>query len=539
MKVRLILNPLLITILSAFFIIANPAFSAEVDKKDSDKVLRLGVHVSGMGKLDPHFAAGSQDRAFADMVFNGLLRYKPGEAPKIEPDLAESLPEFEMVDKKQVWTISLKKGVMFHSVPDFASYEMTAEDVVYSLQKTADTKFSAYAGDYANWEVRVVDRYSIKITLQQPVAPVLFLPKLTNYAGGFIVSKKAIETWGYEEFSKHPIGTGPFKFHSYEQSKKLTLLANDNYFKGKPLLTGVEIHFYPELAERERRFLADDLHVITGSGEKGWIGKMEKIEGVVLDTFGVGEVSTLYLNIIAAPLDDIRVRRAIAYAMDRGAFLDTTSKHLAGKVFSPVPEMFLPGGLTKKEVDGLGLTYQKNISKAKKLLAEAGYKNGFTLDLVASEKRLYRSLYRVLQDQLSQVGIICNIKEVKHSEMHRQIRNTPKSLVIYAAWRPNADAYLTRFFHSGSTVVSGNKPDTNFSHYAAIDKLIEDARLEIYPERQINLWKQAQIRILSEVAAYPLLYTRQMFARKQTVDYGHSLNSTMALYPQITEKTDF
>ncbi len=211
---------------------------------------------------------------------------------------------------------------------------------------------------------------------------------------------------------------------------KLTI-ANDNYFRGKPLLTGVEIHFYPDLAERERRFLADDLHVIIGSGEKGWIEKMEKIEGVVLDTFGVGEVSTLYFNNNAAPLDDIRVRRAIAYALDRGVFLNTTSKQIAGKVFSPVPEMFLPGGLNKEEVDGLGLTYQKNINEAKRLLAEAGYENGFTLDLVASEKRLYRSLYKVLQDELSSVGIKCNIKEVKHSEMHRQIRKAPKSLVIW------------------------------------------------------------------------------------------------------------
>ena len=537
MKIRLVLIALLVATVSLFSGFADLALSAGADAKKNADVLRLGLHVSGMGKLDPHFAAGSQDRAFADMVFNGLLRYKPGEAPKIEPDLAKSLPEFEMVGKKQVWTVSLKKGVMFHSAPDLSSYEMTADDVVYSLQKTADPKFSAYAGDYSNWEVKAVDRYNIKITLQEPVSSVLFLPKLTNYAGGFIVSKKAIESFGYDEFSKRPIGTGPFKFHSYEQGKKLTLRTNDNYFRGKPFLAGVEIHFYPDLAERERRFLEDDLDVIIGSGAKGWIERIEKMEGVIIDTFGVGEVATLFFNITSAPLDDIRVRRAIAYALDRGAFLDTTSKQIAEKVFSPVPEMFLPGGLNKEEVDGLGLAYQKNINEAKKLLAEAGYEKGFTLDLVASEKRIYRSLYKVLQDELSQVGITCDIKEVKHSEMHRQIRKAPKPLVIYPAWRPNADAYLTRFFHSDSTVVTGEKPDTNFSHYAAVDKIIEDARLEIYPERQINLWKQAQIRILSDMAAYPLLYSRQMFARKSTVDYGHSLESTMALYPQITERT--
>jgi peptide/nickel transport system substrate-binding protein len=110
-------------------------------------------------------------------------------------------------------------------------------------------------------------------------------------------------------------------------------------------------------------------------------------------------------------------------------------------------------------------------------------------------------------------------------------------VVIYAAWRPNADAYLTRFFHSGSIVVAGKKPDTNFAHYGKVDKLIEDARLEIDPMKQINLWGQAQVMIMSDMAAYPVMYTIQGVARKGYVDYGHPLLSTMALYPQFTEKT--
>ena len=121
--------------------------------------------------------------------------------------------------------------------------------------------------------------------------------------------------------------------------------------------------------------------------------------------------------------------------------------------------------------------------------------------------------------------------------MHRQIRHEPKPLVIYAAWRPNADAYLTRFFHSDSIIVTGSRPDTNFSCYDKIDKLIETARMEIDPDRQISLWHQAQIRILNDMAAFPIMYTKQIYIRKKYVDYGHKLVSTMALYPQFTEKT--
>lgn len=86
---------------------------------------------------------------------------------------------------------------------------------------------------------------------------------------------------------------------------------------------------------------------------------------------------------------------------------------------------------------------------------------------------------------------------------------------------------------------TGAKPVTNFSHYDKIDKLIEAARHEIHPQHQINLWQQAQIRILHDAVAYPLFSARQLFTRSSNVDYGHKLISTMALYPQITEKTRF
>jgi peptide/nickel transport system substrate-binding protein len=86
-------------------------------------------------------------------------------------------------------------------------------------------------------------------------------------------------------------------------------------------------------------------------------------------------------------------------------------------------------------------------------------------------------------------------------------------------------------------VVTGAKPDTNFSHYDKLDDLIEAARIEIDPSKQIELWRHAQIMILQDMVAYPLHYLNQIFARRNYVDYGHEVVSSMALYPQITEKT--
>ncbi len=507
------------------------------DSGKTPNILRFGIHVSEMGNLDPHFAAGSQDRALADMVFNGLLRYQPGNAPKIEPDLAEQIPGFEMIGGQQVWTVQLRKGVFFHPGPQTAAYELTAEDVVFSLQKSARRQTCAYAGEYEGMRVVPVDRYTVRIIVEKPVSAILFLPKLTNYAGGFIVSKRAIETMGYERFKRHPVGTGPFLFSQYTAGEKLILKAHDGYFRGRPLLDGVEFDFIPEIERREARLMAGELDVIMGSGEKGWPEKMTRAAGIAVDTHGVGEVATVYFNIKMKPLDDVRVRRAIAYALDRKAFLDTTSKQFVGSVHSPVPAQFLPGGLTKTDAERLNLAYDPDIAKARRLLVDTGYPDGFALDLVTSEKRLYRTYYAQMRRQLSQIGIDCRITVVSHSSMHKQIRRTPKPIVIYVAWRPNADAYLSRFFHSDAIVVSGAKPDTNFSHYDKVDRLIEAARLEIDPQRQTQLWAQAQIRILDDMAAFPIMFTKQCYARQSGVDYGHPLVSTMALYPQFTEKT--
>ena len=163
-------------------------FNIQCKAGQAGEVLRFGVHVSAMGNLDPHFAAGSQDRAFADMVFNGLLRYVPGNAPQIEPDLAVDMPEFRMEGGKQVWTINLRKGVYFHPGPGTPAYELTAEDVIFSLKKSADKKFCAYAGGYVDMTIKKQGNYSLEIILEKPISSILFFPKLTNYGGGFIIT---------------------------------------------------------------------------------------------------------------------------------------------------------------------------------------------------------------------------------------------------------------------------------------------------------------------------------------------------------------
>jgi peptide/nickel transport system substrate-binding protein len=521
---------------------AQDSLPAESSKTATDTplntgVLRFGIHTSKIGNFDPDYARGSEDYTFADMVYNSLFRYVPGVSSQLEPDIAVKMPEFEIQNGKQIWTIQLRRGIFFHGGPHTNPYELTAKDVVYSLEKAADPLRSPNFGEYTGMKFKIVGSHTLEIILKKPMSPLFFFPLLANREGGFIVSKQAIEKGGYDNFKQHPVGTGPFMFSSYTAGDKLVLTANKNYFRGKPLLKGVEIHFIPDNKHRETAYKKGLVDVIYGVGDPGWIEKMKNHPDTIVDVFGPGFTGLFHFNTSIKPMEDIRVRQAISLALDRELFLAASSKQLVKKVYAPMSSEFLPGGLTNKKIVRLGLETGTNLEKARELLAQAGYAQGFSMDLVTSEKRLYRKSYEILQRQLKKIGITVNLRVMAHSKMHQQIRQNLNPIVLYFTFRPNADAYLRGFFHSDSIVTTGKKPHTNFSHYTKIDKLLDDALKTIHPKKQIHLWEQAQIRILHDAMVYPLFNINQCTIRRDTVDYGHPLISTLAGYPLFSEKT--
>ena len=514
------------------------AGAEEAAAEGGGQVLRLAINAADLGSLDPHFASSTQDRTGVSMVFNGLVRYAPGDAPNLEPDLAVAIPEPEMVDGKQVWTFELNQGVLCHPGPSTEAYELTADDVVYSLTKSANPDRSAFAGEYTGMTVEKVDDYTVQVILDPPLSPTLFLPKVADYAGGFIVCSQAIEAMGDEEFKTHPVGTGPFIVQEYTPQDKVTYVANPDFFRGAPLLDGVELRYMPEISSRDLGLRAGDLDVSSGLVEATWAESISAEEGIEVDVFGVGEVVTIHFNTTVEPLNDVKVRQAIAYALDRDEFLALFGPGVADNVYSQVPAQFMPGGLTQEEAAAEGLDYAYDPDRAMALLEEAGYADGFSLEVISSEQPAYRKIYESMQAQLAKVGIDLQISIVDHSSMHSQIRQDVNPIVVYVAFRPNADVYLTRFFHSDSIVVSGANPDTNFSHYDQIDDLIEAARAATDPDAQIGMWKDAQKQILADMAAHTLMYQNQVYARSDAVDYGHPLNAVLNLNPQITEATD-
>jgi peptide/nickel transport system substrate-binding protein len=206
--------------------------------------------------------------------------------------------------------------------------------------------------------------------------------------------------------------------------------------------------------------------------------------------------------------------------------------------------------LTKEEAQKAGVIYENNIAEAKKLLAEAGYPDGLKIEVIISEMASsYQKPMIAIQAMVKKAGIDMALKVVDHSSFHSLVRDDASPIVYYASWRPNVDVFLTRFYHSDSVVKTGKKPDTNFTHYGAvdadgdgnvdsIDELITKARWELDAAKQAASWREAQIQLLKNVAVVPIIRLKYNFPMKSYVDLGHPLEFSWATYsPQITEKT--
>ena len=487
--------------------------------------LRLGAAASDIGNLDPHYAASTTDRTLVALIFGGLVRFAPGstDPAEIEGDLAES---WETSDDNLVWTFNLREGVQWQH----GYGEVTADDVVFSLTKSGDGARSAFASDYAAIEsVEAVDPYTVRITLARQIPSVLGL--LANYAGGFIVSEAAYTELG-SAFSREPVGFGPFQIDRIEPGVAVHFTAHQDYFRGTPKLERVTYRFLSAASARDLAFLAGEVDAITGLADPRWLARTTAIDGATVDIFDPAELSLLNINITRAPFDDIRVRQALAHAIDAGRIAQ-----FRGAEFTRVAKSVIPS-------NNLGYTEDNghrefDPERAQELLAEAGFPDGLQTRMVASQLPSYETTNQILQAQLEELGITLALEPVEHATWHQMIRQDLSPLVTYGAARfPVADVYLTQFFHSDS-IIGTDTAVTNFSHCDVADEQIEAARTETDPDAQIALWQEAQRLIVEAVCAIPLTETAGVWARRENLDWGHDFKGSMSLGPLVTELTHF
>ncbi|MBB1595887.1 ABC transporter substrate-binding protein [Achromobacter sp. UMC46] len=508
--------------LTAALLVACSTGLATPAQAQERPVLRVSSGAADNATLDPHRATSTADKGVAAQMFDALVQFPAGSAdPKaLEPDLAE---RWEASADSKVWTFHLRHGVQFHG----GYGELKAEDVVYSIQRAGDPNRSSFAAAFAIIDkVDALDDYTVRFTLKYPDAT--FLGRVSNYHGGNIVSKKAAEKLG-DKFGAAPIGTGPFAFGEHVTQQYVKLVANDAYFRGKPKLGGILYRMIPSDSARELAFTSNEIDVMQGKREQRWVERSAK-RGMKVDIFEPAEFRTLHLNRNVKPLDNLKVRQAVAAAINVDEIVRYAGKDVADKGCSVVPNGYLGQ-------DCSAGAYAYDVERAKKLLAEAGYPNGVEIKSVVSNISAQQPIMEIVQAQLAKAGIKLNMEVVDHATYQAKSRQDQSGLVFYGAARfPNADTYLTEFYDSAAAIGAPGAM-SNFSHCSVADDAIRQARVEPNAQKQLALWKDAQVKIHDDVCAVPLFGLKQVWARGDRVNYGYALKGALNLQPPVTELT--
>lgn len=455
--------------------------------------------------LDPALAVDVASGVLTAKIFNGLVRYN--EQMEIVPDLAK---DWQISDDGLLYTFHLREGVKFSN-----GQLLTVEDVKYSFERVLDPKTKSprtwvldrIKGAKAVIEgkefevagITVVDTVAaIRIELAAPFAP--FLDLLTMPAG-YIVPKKEVERCG-EDFSAHVAGTGPFKLAEWRHGERMLLLANPDYFGDPPKIAGIEYKIIPEdltaLAEFETGRL--DVLRIPSVEQERFLNDPEW-KPYLLHQVGLN-VYYLGLNCQSPPLDRVKVRQALNYAINKEVILNTILKGEGVVSHGPIPPG-LPG--SNKGVD----PYPYDPDRARELLAEAGLSDGFSMKIYQTSNKEVLNITEVFQAQLKQVGVTTEIVQLEWSA-YKEAITKGKADAFYLAWiadYPDAENFLFPLFHSANWGPGGNR-----SRYKnkAVDLLIEEAqktlntkqRLEAYEQLEAMIWAEAPWVFLWHKAEY-------------------------------------
>jgi peptide/nickel transport system substrate-binding protein len=495
-----------LTLIAVLLSVAVVGLATLVDPPAAEAQRKKVVNIAAKepDTLDPHSSTLGQSQAIARFMFRGLTRFaiKDGKVTtsEVEPDLAES---WTLSPDGTLWTFKLRKGVQFHK----GFGELTAEDVKFSFErqmnKTPGTRYGVNLDVIKS--IEVIDPHTVQIALKSFDA--IFLLRMVGYQQGYIGSKKAATD--HEKFKWNPVGTGPFFFDRHSPREKIVLKAFDKFVGGRPQID--EVHWFdvPEDATKLIGLEKGTFDLLYPEAVTADFADQVKKMGAVIDRRGPGGQERFYINMTAKPFDDIRMRKAFMHAIDRKAIKETMYPGgLARVATSCVPEGYF-GHIPMKFPE-------HNPALAKKLLAEAGHPNGFTIkNYFISKSFFYPKVLTLAQEQLKQVGINLELQIVEHATFHENIRKNLNPFVLYGGTRiTDADPWLSLFFDSKEIPDpgSGNK-GTNFAHYRAIDDLLAAGRVERDQKKRAAIYAEAQKRMERDLVCLPISDVPNQWAR--------------------------
>lgn len=461
---------------------ANPKNQSLAKKEGNSLTIAIKDNLVSM---DPQDTNDTLSGSIQSTMLEGLVGFDKD--MKMIPVLAESYKASK--DAKEI-TFNLRKGIKFH---DGAPFNAKAVKVNIDRVANPDNKLKRYSMFELVEKTEAIDDYTFKVTLKKP-----FGAMLNNFAhpAARIMSPKAIKKYG-KDVATHPVGTGPFKFSEWDQSDHLTVVKNPDYWQeGLPKVDDIKFKPVPENGARVAMLQtgeADFIYPIPTEQAAQINGK----NGIVVENKPSIVARYMSMNTTKKPFNDVRVRQAINYAINKEAFLKVVYRGYGSEMDSIIPE-----GL---QFYSKQTPYPYDLEKAKKLLKEAGYENGFETKVWGANNSDAMKAMEFIQQQLSQVGIKVNVVPMESGTLSDKIWSVQNAKdaeveLYYGGWSSSTgDAdWGIRPLLAGD---SAPPTSYNVSYYEnkKVDELIDaglqtadqEKRKEAYAEMQEIIWKDA------------------------------------------------
>jgi peptide/nickel transport system substrate-binding protein len=475
---------------------AGPTAAPAAGQPKRGGVLKVGMQADPTS-LDPQKTSLTALFHVTEHIYSALVRLKPDLT--VEPDLAE---KWDISADGKTYTFTLRKGVKFHS-----GRGLTSADVKYTFDRLVDkTTASPNASLLAPAEsVTTPDDNTVMITLKQ--ADASFLTNLTSPAA-VIINKDAVQQNG--DLTKTADGTGPFRFKEYVPNTRVVLERNPDYWEsGKPYLDGIEMTIAADDTARTAAVRTGTVDFIEYAPLKD-IPSLKSDGSLALAGDQNTNIRFIGLNVTRKPFSDLKVRQAIAAVVDREAVLGPAVFGFG----TATVEIFPPGYWA-----GLGVNPSPpDVARAKQLLADAGYPQGFSTTILSwSQYSFLSNAAVVVQDQLKQIGIAADINLEENAAFIKDYLDNNFDLTVSgtSAYVDPNDIYLRNF---------GTNQPSNAVRYSnpKADDLIAQGVATTDQAKRKQIYQQLQQLLLDDVPWVNLYIANQFEAMKTYVKgYTH------------------
>ena len=428
-------------------------------------------------------------------IYEGLLKYD--DDMRVIPSLAE---RWEVTDDV-LYTFYLKRGVYFHN-----GEELKASDVKFSLERAIASEAMGYLFEKIEKEsLKIVDDYTISLSTKMP-SPTL--PMVLCHTAAYIVSEKATVKKGGERstLTLKPVGTGPFKFGKLSKDE-LILSRFDAYHGALPYFKFIQFQINDSYHERIEKLQRGEADIICSVSvfELAECGENSNVSVHSIPSFGM---EYLGFNVKMAPLDDVRVRRAIAKGIDVDLINQATSRGFYQTATAPVPYN-VPYSIAHKRA-----AEKRDVEGAKTLLLEAGYRDGLTLSFVIAQSYERMNIASKIKEQLWRIGINLEIEVVEWDAFVQRLDEGKAQMFLTGGTPdlPDCDSILRDAFHSESSYETGNY--TAFED-EEVDELLDMAISTLDERKRSEAYEKVQKKIMEATPAIFIYYDQMNVAMQR------------------------